>query len=69
MKKIDVIATHYSDDKVRNAVILNVDGVYVVDKYENGVLYDSTPFPNKSIHWAESVAENYCLRITDKHKD
>jgi hypothetical protein len=69
MKKIEVIGTHYSDDKVRNAVVLNVDGIYVVDKYENGVLYESTSHPNKNIYWAESVAENYCLRITDKHKD
>jgi hypothetical protein len=69
MKKIEVIRTYNSSDKIRNAVVLNVDGIYVVDKYENGVLYESTSHPNKNIHWAESVAENYCLRITDKHKD
>lgn len=35
------------------------DTIFVVDMYENGVLVESRELPNKSIHYANDVAENW----------
>lgn len=61
--KIEIVASFKSTDGKRNAVVVNVNGVFVVDKYEDGVLCESVRFPDKSLRWAEDVAENHCLYI------
>lgn len=63
MKKIEIMASFNSTDGRRNAVVVNVNGVFVVDLYEDGVLCESVRFPDKSLCWAEDVAENHCLYI------
>ena len=35
------------------------DTLYVVDMYEDGRLVESRELPNKSLHYANDVAENW----------
>jgi hypothetical protein len=59
------ISTHWSDDRARKATV-NVDRArccYFVDYFLNDVFVRSIPYPGKSVHWAEDVAENYTTGI------
>lgn len=63
-KKVETISKFYSDDgAIRRAVVLEVDGEYVVDLYENGKLLKAIDFTGKSLRWAEDAAENFCQYI------
>ena len=42
-----------------NPNIRETDVMYVVDMYEDGVLVESRKLPNKSIHYANDVSENW----------
>ena len=42
-----------------NPNIREADVLYVVDLYENGVLVETRKLPNKSIHYANEVSENW----------
>jgi len=35
------------------------DVLYIVDLYDDGVLVESRKLPNKSIHYAKDVSENW----------
>lgn len=45
--------------KEMNPNIREADVLYVVDLYENGVLVETRKLPNKSIHYANEVSENW----------
>jgi hypothetical protein len=42
-----------------NPNIRETDVMYVVDMYEDGVLVETRKLPNKSIHYANEVSENW----------
>jgi len=42
------------------------DTVRVVDFYENGVKKNTFEYPEKSIHFVESVVENWCAGILNE---
>jgi len=42
-----------------NPNIHETDVMYVVDLYDNGVLIETRKLPNKSIHYANEVSENW----------
>lgn len=42
-----------------NPNIRETDLMYVVDMYDDGVLVETRKLPNKSIHYANDVAENW----------
>jgi len=42
-----------------NPNIRETDLMYVVDMYDDGVLVESRKLPNKSIHYAKDVSENW----------
>ena len=64
MKTID---TYHSDNKKRTAIIKrNEEGVYLIDFYD----YDISEieltrklFEDKSLHYVQRAAENYCSGI------
>lgn len=44
---------------MREAIIKNVNGVYVVELYINNALVEARELPGKSIYYAEDVKENW----------
>jgi len=59
------LSEFYSDDKEKKAIIqfdLNTQ-VYWVDYYKENKLLLSLPYIDKSIHYVEDAAENYCNGI------
>jgi hypothetical protein len=42
-----------------NPNIRETDVMYVVDMYEDGVLVERRKLPNKSVHYANEVSENW----------
>lgn len=63
-KKIQTISKFYSDNgAARRAIVLEVDGKYVVDLYEDGRLLKAIDCTDKSLKWAEDLAENFCQYI------
>jgi thiamine pyrophosphate-dependent acetolactate synthase large subunit-like protein len=49
----------WSADKSKTATIVLDNGTYGVEFYENNELIEYRTFPNKSLHYAESAAENF----------
>jgi len=59
------LSEFYSDDKEKNAKIVfdaNTQ-VYWVDYYKEGKLLLSLPYVDKSIHYVQDAAENFCNGI------
>jgi hypothetical protein len=57
-----MISEQYSNDRSRKAII-NVDlkaCYYFIDFYLNDRYTDTVAYPEKSIHFVEDAAENYC---------
>ena len=49
----------WNDDKSKIATIVLENGTYGVEFYENNELIEYRTFPNKSLCYAESAAENF----------
>lgn len=63
-KKVLTISKFYSDNSAaRRAVVLEVDGEYMVDLYEDGRLLKAIDCTGKSLKWAEDIADNFCQYI------
>jgi hypothetical protein len=52
--------------KNRKATISNMNNVLYVDFYDNEILLDYQVCDGHSIHYARSIAENYCIGILNK---
>ena len=59
-----IVSTYWNADKTRKSIIMDdpTQGLYVV-LCHNGLRVDKIPCYEKSVHWAESVAENYVDEI------
>jgi thiamine pyrophosphate-dependent acetolactate synthase large subunit-like protein len=53
----------WSVDKSKTATIILDNGAYGVEFYENNELIEYRTFPNKSLYYAESAAENFTTGI------
>ena len=63
-KKIQTISKFYSNDGAfRRAIVLEVDGEYMVDLYEGNTLLRAVDCSGKTLRWAEDLAENFCQYI------
>ena len=63
-KKILTISKFYSDDgALRRAIVLEVNGEYMVDLYEGNRLLRAVDCTGKSLKWAEDLAENFCQYV------
>ena len=60
-----LISTHQKDN--RKAEIHKDEVDFYVKLIENGILIETRKLSNKSIHYAESCAENYVERIGSFH--
>ena len=60
-----LISTHQKDN--RKAEIHKDEVDFYVKLIENGVLIETRKLNNKSIHYAESCAENYVERVGSFH--
>ena len=66
-KKIQTISKFYSNDgALRRAIVLEVNGEYMVDLYEGNRLLRAIDCTGKSLRWAEDLAENFCQYITKR---
>ena len=66
-KKIQTISKFYSGDgALRRAIVLEVDGKYMVDLYEGNRLLRAIDCSSKSLRWAEDLAENFCEYVIQK---
>ena len=48
---------------MRTSDIELVDGIYIVNLYEDGELVEVRPVPNKSLRYVEDVSENWDMGI------
>ncbi len=55
-----IVSTYWSADKTKKSIIMDDPtlGLYVI-LCHNGLRVDKITCYEKSVHWAESVAENY----------
>ena len=67
-KKITTITKFYSADSKRYAIVLEVDGEYMVDLYEDRNHFKSVDCTGKSLRWAEDVADNFCQYVMKDHE-
>lgn len=57
------VSRYYSEDRVKEAVILDHGDRFTVECFENGQLLTSIDLVGKSIHYAEDTAENFVTEI------
>jgi hypothetical protein len=59
------ISEYYSNDKQKKATVLldPSTSVYWVDFFKDNKCFISLPYPGKSIHFVEDVAENFVTGI------
>ena len=69
-KTWDKISTHWSSDRSKRADVCQdfLACCPFVDFYVDGVYTNTIAFPEKSIYYAESAAENYCNGVLDVSK-
>lgn len=63
------LSEYYSDDGSNKAVVIEHDGRYSIDFYENNRYNHSIMYNDKSLHYVEDAAENYALGIFKNIKD
>ena len=54
---------YFNSDKSKTATIILDNGCYGVEFYENNELIEYRTFPNKSLYYAESAAENFTTGV------
>jgi len=57
------LSEYYSDDMTNKAVVVEHDGRYLIDFYENNKYNHTIMYNDKSLHYVEDAAENYALGI------
>lgn len=62
-KTMTTMNEYWSSDKSKTATIILDNGTYGVEFYENNEFIEYRTFPNKSLHYAESAAENFVTGI------
>jgi hypothetical protein len=60
-----IYSTYYDEVNDLRADIVKSGNNYVVDLYRKGILINSKLVEGKSLYYAESLAENYTIGITD----
>ena len=70
VKTWDKISTYWSEDRSKRADVCQdfLACCPFVDFYVEDVYINTTAFPEKSIYYAESAAENYCQGVLDVSK-
>ena len=63
------LSEYYSDDGSNKAVVVEHDGRYSIDFYENNRYNHTIMYNDKSLHYVEDAAENYALGIFKNIKD
>ena len=63
------LSEYYSDDGSNKAVVVEHDGRYSIDFYENNRYNHTIMYNQKSLHYVEDAAENYALGIFKNIKD
>jgi len=63
------LSEYYSDDMTNKAVVIEHDGRYLIDFYENNSYNHTIMYNDKSLHYVEDAAENYALGIFKNIKD
>jgi hypothetical protein len=58
-----VIKTFMSEDKTKNSLIGLTDEIFVVEFYENGRRVGEIEYPDKSYHYVQDAADNWCTGI------
>lgn len=60
------IKTFTSQDKIKNAIIGLSDEIFIVEFYEYGKRVGEIEYPDKSYHYVEDAADNWCTGILTK---
>lgn len=63
------LSEYYSDDRSKKAVVIEHEGRYSIDFYENNSYNHSIMYNDKNLHYVEDAAENYALGIFKNIKD
>ena len=63
MSQHEQVAVLYSKDSRKMSTVSKLNDTWFIDFHLDEVLIDSMEITGCSIHYAESIAENYCLGI------
>ena len=63
------LSEYYSDDMTNKAVVVEHDGRYLIDFYENNSYNHTIMYNEKNLRYVEDAAENYALGIFKNIKD
>jgi hypothetical protein len=63
------LSEYYSDDKNNKAVVIEHEGRYFIDFYENNSYNHTIMYNDKTLRYVEDAAENYALGIFKNIKD
>lgn len=61
-----IIKTFTSKDKIKSAIIGLSDEIFIVEFYEYGKRVGEIEYTNKSYHYVEDAADNWCTGIMTK---
>jgi hypothetical protein len=63
------LSEYYSDDMTNKAVVIEHEGRYSIDFYENNSYNHTIMYNEKNLRYVEDAAENYALGIFKNIKD
>ena len=69
MRRHKALSEYYSDDNSKKAVIVEHEGNYCIDFYENNKYNHTIMYVGKSLRYIEDAAENYALGIFKNIRD
>lgn len=63
------LSEFFSTDKNKKAVVVEHEGRYSIDFYENNSYNHTIMYNDKNLHYVEDAAENYALGVFRNIKD